>query len=55
MLDFSYSVVISVLVPLRWAARRARCSIDCSGLHVLGLMRVSVGAAYVNFVLISVL
>ena len=55
MFDILYRYVRRVLMPLRWAALKARCSVSCSGLQVLFLIKVRSGVAYVNFVLISVL
>jgi hypothetical protein len=55
MCESLYSAAIGVLIPLRWAARRARCSMFSIVRHVVGLMRFKMGAAYVYFVLSNVL
>ena len=55
MFDLLYRYVSLVLMPLRWAARSARCSVCSSGRQEVGLRSVKMGAAYVYFDLVSVL
>ena len=55
MYDILCKYVMRVRMPVRWAALRARFSVCCRGLHIVGLMSKRSGAAYVNLVLMSVL
>lgn len=53
--ETEYRCDVRVRIPFRWAALRARCSVRCMVLHVVVLIRLSNGAAYVSLGLTKVL